>query len=1215
MKKWVLLSCGLLLLLATLLSLPYLIEGPNLQARVLGYMEQSLRVKASAQGVGWRWLPLPAITITRLRAESDIFTLEVSTADLVVNPVFFLSGTWPLLSARLVNPDLLLKQSSHPLTSIPGGHLGIVNGTLRLPARDLGHGLTLAPITLTGLKGGVTSSTHALRLKISGTADWAKTFAVSAKVNLDHDGIYQADFSGEGVDSSRLVSQPRTEGSLLPALRGLRPGLHLQGLGPGRFQLRGEGRGTPFTMQVRDQLFKVKDVGGFTVNSDHGDLSLDIDNLVLSEPRLRLSGRVARRRAPQKSDSPPEWALDLSGADLDLGAIRTSVLALFGKNPITQEVCAIVRGGEATTARYTFSGGGGDFHHLRSMKIWAEAKDVPVTLPHLGLSLDRASGPIAIINDRLTGKGLSATIDNSHGENGSLLLDLGKDHHGFNLDLDLDADLINLHDVLAKITPSPKFQDELKHFVGVRGRAQGHLRLGDDLHQIKTEVDVEAVQAKGTYDRLPWPFTITAGSLRIAPQHLEWDGVQGRLGDQRVSNSQGGVDWQDAILVTINGLDADLDLQPLFEAGTLRTNSATIAIRDLIHGRFDTVSGHARLSDTLFSGPILNPEQWQYQTMVHCRDLGIGGTWLPVLHSRDVEAKISEQQADFTGIFNLLDQELFLSGHYQHTFFDKWHGDLEINGDIGRRLGEWFRDKNLVPAATFPRLPFRLEKCIVTNPHPGFASFLAHGTLVSHQDPGVLAQVNLSREPDQIVNTLTFQNRARTGSLSYSLWPRQGNRSQLTWQGELDVETLDALFTQHLLQGGEIAGAFSRLTDHAATLYSGSVEASGVRFLPESLIPDLSIATLHLQGDNSGITVNHADLALAGVPATVAGGVSETAGLHTLDLRLTAPKLSWESIRKVVERVTEKRAPSEQGKSALDSLRGAIAFDIGAFDYIRPPQNQEAIEGREQDHAFIAVPFVGRVNFDPPGIGIEIDKSRVCGIGVQGIWHLNGESRVDQVLFSSGGTPLSFEKALPCLGVEQSLIIGPFAIEGQISGHPKHWQQGTLSLTSREGLIKRMNLLSMIFTAVNVTDYFTWNDLPNMEEEGLAYNDLVLNAHIDNNTLVLDRTVVKGKGVNLSGRGTVNLSDLNSDLTFFIAPLKTLDSVVSNIPLIGKALAGPKESILTFPVTVTGNIKSPEVTALAPQAIGSATLELLRDALTLPFRIFQPDKGSSTPKK
>ena len=154
-----------------------------------------------------------------------------------------------------------------------------------------------------------------------------------------------------------------------------------------------------------------------------------------------------------------------------------------------------------------------------------------------------------------------------------------------------------------------------------------------------------------------------------------------------------------------------------------------------------------------------------------------------------------------------------------------------------------------------------------------------------------------------------------------------------------------------------------------------------------------------------------------------------------------------------------------------------------------------------------------------------------------------------------------------------------------------------------------MTLLSKIFTAVNVTDYFTWQDLPDMQEEGLSYNDLTIKSHIDSNNLVLDRTIIKGKGVNLSGRGTINLTDLNADLTFFIAPFKTLDWLVTNLPLIGKALGGPKESILTFPVAVTGNIKSPEVTSLAPDAIGSAVLELFGDTVTLPFRIFQSEPG------
>ena len=1213
MKKRTILALASFLLLSLSLASPYLLERRPLQERLLGYVEQALGVKATVGEIGWRWLPVPSITITRLKAETTSFSLVLPQAQLLLSPLSFFSPQVSLARARLIEPELIIKKGgSALLEAFPAGRLSIVNGRLSMPGHTIGQELTMQAATLTAVNGTVSSRAHSLNFDLTASTDIVDKLGIKGSVDL-HQGHYLIDGGGEGFDSSRLFG-PLPSNSLLPVVTGLNFSLHLEGQGPERFQLRIGSKKSPFTFQWRNESFQVAGLDALTVSRERDDVTIDLTELSLSEPRFRLNGRVARLIPGEKATALPEWFIDLSGADIDLGSVRSSILAIFGDHPVAKKVCSIVRGGGATTARYLFKGVVADFKHLANMKIWAEAKDVPLTIPKLGLVLDQASGPIAIIDDRLTGKGLTATIDKSQGVNGDLLLDLAKDRHAFALDLDLDADLQNLQDVLSQVVPSTRFQEELRRFVKIKGRAQGHLRLGDELHHVQTVVDVRSVEASGLYDRLSWPFTIGGGRLRVAPQQLDWEGLHGTLGKQKIRNSMGGVTWRDDVSVDLKALDADLDLKSFYEEGELRvSDSATLAVRNFMLGKVYELSGQARLTHSLFSGPIGRPEEWQYHTTISCSDLVLAGAGLPELYSQSVEAEISQQQANFAGIFALFDQEIFLSGLYQHNLLGKWHGDLEIDGDIGKRLGEWLQEKDLFPVATFPKLPFRLEKFVITNQESGLDSFLAKGTIIPlSRKTDARLQLSISRQPDQSISTFTFLNGTRQGSFSYQAWPDQKDRNLLTWQGGLTFETLDALFPQQVLQSGQIDGEFSRLTEQGATDFNGSLQVKGVTFQAESLTPDLTLDTLRLRGNNSGtISVEQADLSLAGVPATVSGRVTEAEGLHTLDLRLAASKLAWKSIQKVFDAYAQRAtsaARGKDGKSLFDLMRGTIAFDIGAFDYIRQVGSKERAVGVEGSHTFTATPFKGGLTLRPSGIDMQVTDSRVCGISTQGSWHFRDESSDDTVSFSNGQTPLFFEKALPCLGIKQSLIIGPFSLEGEIRGRPKHWRQGAISLTSQEGLIKRMVLLSKIFTAVNVTDYFTWRDLPDMEGEGLSYNELSINGHVDDNNLILDRTIIKGKGVNLSGRGFINLTDLNSDLTFFIAPFKTIDWVVTSLPLIGKALGGPKESILTFPVAVSGNLRSPEVTALAPQAVGSAFLELFRDTVTLPFRIFQPEE-------
>lgn len=1223
MRRWAIPVCGAAILSALLLfATPHLIARRGVQAHLLRTVEQALGIKAQVDTIGWRWLPLPALTISQLQAEADTFTLSAPEARLVLHPRAMLmalvsatppedaaSPSRPLFGARLLDPELTIKQGKSSKAIPALGRLRIINGRVNLPGNARQDGLTPEAITLTAVNGTLSSSARLLKFDLRATSSFARSLAIKATLD-PRLGSFQLDASGEGLDTSALFGQPLPEGSWLPVVQGLDFHTHVEGVGADRLELRLTSNHGPFHLTLRGQEFTVALVDGLTLSRQGDAFSITGKELVLKEPRLRLQGHVRREKQETAPTLDPVWSIDLNGRDLDLGAIRTRILALFGQHPVAQEVCAIVGGGGAATARFAFTGPTADFHHLRSMGIWADARDVPVTIPHLNLVLDRASGPIAITHGQLSGHGLTATIDQSQGKNGELFLDLEKDRHGFTLDLDLDADLQNLHQVLTHIIPSPRFQEELTHFVAIKGRAQGHLRLGDELHHLETRVDVAQVEASGRYDRLPWPFTLQTGQLRVAPQRVEWAGVKGTLGKQRINEAKGEVTWRDGIQLDLKALDADLDLQPLVAEGTLRTKRSTLALRDFIHGRFDDLSGQAHVSNTTLAGPIQRPEEWRYHAKITASGLMITTSGLPVLHNGEVEAEISEQEANFSGLFDLIGQGLFLSGRYRHRLLTGWHGDLEINGDIGADLGAWIKEKGFIPVALFPKLPVRVEKFVLTNPEPGFATLLAHGqiTAIPRQADAVL-NLSVSRQADQAMNTFTFAHGAQQATLSYQTWPGPGKRSLFAWQGELDVKTVTALFPLPAVESGRISGAWSRLVAQESAVYRGEMEVSGVRFTPESLTPELTINTIRLQGNEQEVAIDQADLAVAGTRAAITGKVTEAEGRHILDLQLTTPQLSWASIHQAFDDFAKRRTPAEQ-QSTVNSIRGTIALDIGAFTYQLPSPDHGGApkEGQAPGHTFTATPFQGAVKLNEAGIELAIDQATVCGITGHGSWLFGGAQGEDTITFASGEPPLTFAQALPCLGIKQSLIIGPFSLRGQLQGRPKAWRQGSLTLTSPQGLIKRMNLLSKIFTTVNFTDYFTWQDLPKVEEEGLYYNDLSINAHVDKNRLLLDRTIIKGKGVNLSGRGSIGLSDLDADLTFFIAPFKIIDSLLTNIPLIGKALGGAKESILTFPVTVTGNLLAPEVTSMAPEAVSSAFLEMFKDTLTLPFRILQPDE-------
>lgn len=1177
-----------------------------LQERIVQAIEHSLHAKASVASVEWQWLPVPAITITQLKVESDSLVLAVPKTHLILSPISFFSGSVSLLRAQLIDPDLditkLSSTDSFSNKTMRLGSIRITNGKLHLPTQALSKTIGLEPISLTNINGTLSARPNRGNFTLSANTSFSQLLNLNGSIDFPV-GAYQMDINATGFTSERLIHD-QSASPLLPQITNMTFSSHIEGLNANHFTLRLFSKDSPFFVQENNQTAAVTAID-CVLNRHNADFALDLHELSLSDPAMTLSGRVSRQ---ENNTAQPEWDIDVTGTEINLAAVRRAIAKRFPSNPIAQKVCGIVQGGSATTARYMFKGEVSDFHHVQSMKIWADAKDVPVIIPGVKLVLDRASGPISIIDGQLTGKNLTADIDKSHGKNGTLLVDLRHDHHAFTLDLDLTVDLNNLKTALTQVVHGAKFQQELKKFTAIKGQAKGHLRLGDELHHIQTNVDVISMQAKGKYNRLPWPFTITGGSLIVGPQQVEWHDVQGSIGKQQISKTHGSVDWYEDIELSIDTLDADLDLKTLFEEGSLATNTTPLTIRDFFRGKLVSLTGNASIANTSFWGHISQPEQWRFATKASSNDLLLTGPSLAELTSHSVQGEINQQELRFSGIFSTLNDELFLTGFYTHQLLDRWQGTITINGDIGEQLGAWMRAKQFLPTALFPNLPFRLEQFSVSTPGAtATAPLKAHGTIISLvQGSAARVEIDFTRQPDQVVEKLTFIDGPHSGTLTYLSWPLHENHSLLTWQGELNVHTFNDLFPQNFLEDGSIQGSFTRLAQNESALYNGEVQLTKVSFRPESIFPDISIDALRLAGDSHNLLIEQADITLADSQVHASGTISDDQGRHTLDLTVTAPTLSSTAINKTLESA-KKMGDANQRSSFRRTLNGHIAFNINKFDYVRTTPKELAPK-EVNSQALSITPFKGEIVISPVSTDLTFDSSRVCGISIQGSWHFNNKKTDNTISFSSGPSPLYFERALPCLGFKQSLIVGPFIINGEVSGHPKNWSNGTIILSSQEGMIKRMNLLSEIFTAVNFTDYFTWQDMPNMNEEGLAFNNMTMNAHIENNTLTLDNTSIRGKGVNLTGRGSINLTSLDSDLTFFIAPFKMVDSLVTGIPLIGKALGGSKNSILTFPVKVTGNIKAPEVTALAPEALGTAAWELLLDTLTLPFRILQPDE-------
>lgn len=193
------------------------------------------------------------------------------------------------------------------------------------------------------------------------------------------------------------------------------------------------------------------------------------------------------------------------------------------------------------------------------------------------------------------------------------------------------------------------------------------------------------------------------------------------------------------------------------------------------------------------------------------------------------------------------------------------------------------------------------------------------------------------------------------------------------------------------------------------------------------------------------------------------------------------------------------------------------------------------------------------------------------------------------------------------------LIRGPVTGDFYLAGDPGNgsfWQQasGGLYFQVHHGTLRRFRGLAQVFSLLNVSQIFTGR-LPDMDREGMPFNLLEGSVQIGAGMLHTDDLKITGEAMNMSVVGSQALTDEMVNLTLGVMPLRTVDKVVSAIPIAGWLLAGEDRAVLTAYFRIEGPSSNPTVTAVPVDSISNTVLGLFRRTLGLPEKLIK-DFGS-----
>jgi hypothetical protein len=531
---------------------------------------------------------------------------------------------------------------------------------------------------------------------------------------------------------------------------------------------------------------------------------------------------------------------------------------------------------------------------------------------------------------------------------------------------------------------------------------------------------------------------------------------------------------------------------------------------------------------------------------------------------------------------NILDASLRVSG-ILHGYLEGLHKvDLALQGNVGPEATQWVSNAIRLPHELRVRTPFSISKGHLL--WDKNAETLFSGNVALKDGPHV--SIDIAWNPEELlINNVLIQDDQSRASLALNLKKKEFD---LNFSGNLNKETLDQLLTRNQFLSGWIKGDFRAhilIDQPMKSTAQGKLQGEDLGSLGKLKVP-LKIERISLSATKNRLKVESALCTWEDSRLSLEGSVDFSPKGFLLDLDLSADGLEWDKIEKILAKQNKKR-DLERGKNRWTlPVQGILRIKSDYFTY----------------RSFTWNPFHADVSFSDDEVSVSVTEANLCGISTPGIIKVSTEGSLLDVKPVSKNQELN--PTLACLWDKKGLMSGNFDLWGNLRGRGKYEElvrslRGDGEFLANDGRIYRFGVLAKMFALLNVTEIFV-GKLPDLVKEGFAYDSIKTKGNLHDGKLTVKEGIVDSPSMKIIWQGDIDLITKKLDLTVLVAPLKTADRIIEQIPWVGEILGG---TLISIPIKVTGDIHDPTVTPLSPSAVGSEILGIMKRILRLPFKI------------
>ena len=512
--------------------------------------------------------------------------------------------------------------------------------------------------------------------------------------------------------------------------------------------------------------------------------------------------------------------------------------------------------------------------------------------------------------------------------------------------------------------------------------------------------------------------------------------------------------------------------------------------------------------------------------------------------------------------------------------------DITMSGKVGPETIQWISKTLSLPPEQTLHAPVSISNARIVWQAGAKLAITATAAI----EDGPTISVTLSKDAtDLAISELVIYDEESRANIAFK---HTKNLIDVSFKGNLSEKTLNRIFERSSFHRGWIKGDFRahvQMDQYLKSTAQGHLEGADF-IIPVPMNVPLKVRRAALRAENKTLRVESATLNWGENNLNLKGNVKAAQNGFRLDMDISSDAIKVETIKKNLETPEKSQETKAPGKhSKYPDLRGIIRLNAPSITWGRYTVN----------------PIRAKILLDDKGVHVDITEAFLCGISIPG--NLDFGDKDIQLDFKPVVVGKQLEPTLDCLFDKDLRTTGILNLNVAVNSRGKADAlvpelQGRVELLSNEGIIHSFPLLAKIFSVLNVTELLRGN-IPDFTTEGFKYNSIIIKGDIHQGVFVIQEAVIDGTTMQLVGQGEFNLSNNIINLTVLVAPFKTVDYLVSKIPLVGYIL---RDNLISIPLKITGNIADPSIKGLSATAVGEGVLGIMKRTLSLPVKIIEP---------